>query len=62
VTLFESVYQVLDTPGCFIVGDGFNTRDPFVQDRTLEGMIAYTHRKLLETEGRDVPIERLRDK
>ena len=57
----ESVYQVLDTPGCFINGDSFNARDPFVQDRVAEDMIAYTQSQLLETEGRDVPMEKLRE-
>ena len=58
---FESACQVLNTPGCFINGDGFNAHDPFVQDRLVEDMIAYTHSQLLEAEGRDVPIEKLRE-
>ena len=59
---FESVYQVLDTLGCFINGDSFDACDPFVQDLVAEGMMAFTHRQLLETEGRDVPIEQLRER
>ena len=58
---FQSVFGLLSAPGCFLCGGAFNTEDPFVQRRGTLRMLEYTQKQLLETEGKQVAIEKLRE-
>jgi hypothetical protein len=44
-----------------LTGDAFNTRDKFIQERCSLRMLEYARHQLLDTEGKDISIERLRE-
>jgi tRNA (cmo5U34)-methyltransferase len=60
-SFFQSISGLLSTPGCFLNGGAFNVEHPFIQQRGTERMLEHTQRQLLETEGKDVPIEMLQE-
>ena len=60
-SFFQSVFDLLSPPGCFLNGGAFNTEDSFIQQRATLRMLEYTQTQLLETEGKQVAIEKLRE-
>lgn len=58
---FQSVFDLLSAPGCFLVGGAFDAEDPFVQQRVTLRMLEYIQGQLLETEGKQISIEKLRE-
>lgn len=60
-SFFQSVFSLLNAPGCFLNGGAFNTEDSFIQQRATLRMLEYTQTQLLETEGKQVPLESLRE-
>lgn len=58
---FQSVYNLLETPGYFANGGAFNTACRLVQERGEYKALKLTQKKLWELEGRHVSIEYLRD-
>jgi cyclopropane fatty-acyl-phospholipid synthase-like methyltransferase len=58
---FRAAYDLLEAPGYFANGGAFDTEDPFIQGYCTDKHIAYTQ-QLLELEGRQVPLEKLRER
>lgn len=59
---FQSVYDLLETPGYFANGGAFNTACRLVQEHGEYKALELTQKKLWELEGRQVSIEELRKK
>ncbi len=58
---FRSVFGLLSVPGCFLCGGAYNAGDPFVQRRGTSRMLEYIQEQLLDTEGKQIAIEKLRE-
>ena len=59
---FEGVYGFLEVPGYFANGGAYDADHEFIQAYCGEKWLEYTQKQLLETEGREVSLERLRER
>ena len=57
----QSVFDMLSDSGCFLCGGAYNAEYPFVQRRGALRMLEYIQEQLLETEGKQISIEKLRE-
>jgi cyclopropane fatty-acyl-phospholipid synthase-like methyltransferase len=59
---FNTVFSALKVPGCFVNGGAFRSRNAFIQYRSDTGMMKYVQKRLRNTEGIHVPIQKLRER
>jgi tRNA (cmo5U34)-methyltransferase len=60
-SFFQEVYALLDAPGTFAHGGSFDSEHGAVQAYLDRTRLEHTQRQLREIEGREVPLERLRE-
>jgi cyclopropane fatty-acyl-phospholipid synthase-like methyltransferase len=60
-SFFQEVYALLDAPGYFAHGGSFDSEHGSVQAYLDRTRLEHTQRQLRKLEGREVPLERLRE-